>query len=171
MVIPLTRDLHGTLDELLKTEENTQLSASEIAQPLCTALQVALFRHLRRLGIKPVAVIGHSSGEIAAAYAAGAISFGSAISAAYYRGLCTKRAPKDGGMAAIALGVKEIEPCLPSKDVAIACENSPEITTISGPISQVKTALANITKQWPGTFAKLLSVNMAYHSGKSRANT
>lgn len=152
---------------MLKGDENTQLNAAEIAQPLCTALQVALFRHLQRLGIKPVAVIGHSSGEIAAAYAAGCISFESAISVAYYRGLCTKRAPKDGAMAAIALGVKEIQPCLPSKDVAIACENSPEITTVSGPVAQVKTALGNIAKQWPGTFAKLLSVNMAYHSGMS----
>lgn len=152
----------------MKDEKNTQLGASEIAQPLSTALQVALFRHLQRLGIKPVASIGHSSGEIAAAYAAGCISFETAISVAYYRGLCTQRAPKDGGMAAIALGVKEIQPCLPSKDVAIACENSPEITTISGPIAQVKAALENIAKKWPGTFAKLLSVNMAYHSGTSK---
>lgn len=67
-------------------------------------------------------------------------------------------------MAAIALGVEDIRPHLP-KGVAIACENSPEITTISGPKAQVKTALESVSQQWPGTFAKLLSVNMAYHSG------
>lgn len=158
----MCRQIEG---ELLKSEETSQLQSAEIAQPLCTALQVAIFRHLQRLGVKPVAVIGHSSGEIAAAYAAGRLSFEAAISVAYYRGLCTKRAPKNGGMAAVALGPKDILPCLPSSDVTIACENSPEITTISGSLPQVKAALANITKKWPGTFAKALSVSMAYHSG------
>lgn len=142
------------------------MSDAEIAQPLCTALQVALFRHLQRLDISPAAVIGHSSGEIAAAYAASRVSFESAIIIAYYRGLCTKRAPKNGAMAAIGLGAEEVRPWLP-KDVAVACENSPESTTISGPGDRVKAALSHIAEQKPGTFARLLNVTMAYHSSKS----
>lgn len=142
---------------------------AEIAQPLCTALQVALFRHLQRLDIAPTAVIGHSSGEIAAAYAAGRISFESAVIIAYYRGLCTKRAPKNGAMAAIGLGADEIRSWLP-KDVAVACENSPGSTTISGPGDRVKSALGAIAEQKPGTFARLLNVTMAYHSSKPFRN-
>jgi acyl transferase domain-containing protein len=62
------------------------INSPEYSQPLCTALQVALVELLRTFGIYPSVVIGHSSGEISAAYTIGAISLASAARVAFYRG-------------------------------------------------------------------------------------
>jgi acyl transferase domain-containing protein len=74
----------GLIDQLLKLEDESRLHEAEFAQPLRTAIQVALVNLLKRLGILPSAVAGHSNGEIAAAYAAGAITAGEATIIAYY---------------------------------------------------------------------------------------
>ena len=58
----------------------------EQSQPLCTAVQIGLVKLLRDWGIKPLATLGHSSGEIAAAYTAGMLTAAQAITVAYYRG-------------------------------------------------------------------------------------
>lgn len=54
-------------DELLRSEEESKINDPELSQSLCTILQVALVNLLRRFDVKPSAVVGHSSGEIAAA--------------------------------------------------------------------------------------------------------
>lgn len=131
---------------------------------MCTALQIAIFRQFKRLGVTPIAVVGHSSGEIAAAYAAGYISLAFAIKAAYYRGLVSSMdASKNGSMAAIGLGPKEVAKLLP-EGVVIACENSPQSTTISGDRALVEQVVSTIKSVKPDTFARLLKVDMAYHS-------
>ena len=67
------------IKELLKTKEESQIGFSEIAQPATTAIQIALVDLLDDFGIVPQRVCGHSSGEIAAAYAAGALTHKAAI--------------------------------------------------------------------------------------------
>jgi acyl transferase domain-containing protein len=68
-----------------------QIHRAELAQPLCTAVQIALVNAMARCGIRPNAVIGHSSGEIAAAYATGALSLSEAMIVAYYRDIPQRR--------------------------------------------------------------------------------
>lgn len=138
-------------------------NSAELAQPLCTALQIALVHHLRRLGIFPAAVAGHSSGEIAAAYAAGHIPLQMAIKAAYYRGLITKFADKSGGMAVVGMGARDVSRYL-IEGVVVACENSPSSSTISGVQELVEKVLTSIRKENPDIFSRLLKVDMAYHS-------
>ncbi|KAL9601094.1 MAG: hypothetical protein Q9179_002982 [Wetmoreana sp. 5 TL-2023] len=75
------------IDELSKEFDRSDINDARFSQPLCTALQVGIVSLLRSWGIRPNAVVGHSSGEIAAAFAAGMISLRSAIITAYYRGL------------------------------------------------------------------------------------
>lgn len=111
-------------------------------------------------------MVGHSSGEIAAAYAAGALSLREAITAAYYRGQVSKKTDTPGGMAAVGLGAEETRKYLPDR-VVVACENSPASTTISGDADQVQAALGNIKGALPDVFARALKVEMAYHSRKS----
>ncbi|TLD29263.1 hypothetical protein PspLS_03907 [Pyricularia sp. CBS 133598] len=160
-------------DELLAPAESSRISTAELAQPLCTALQVALVNRLRRSGILPAAVIGHSSGEIAAAYAANMLSSDAAITTAYYRGLVTKSnfassSSSSGGMAAVGLGVEDVIPFLgeegKSGAVTIACDNSPSSTTLSGDVDALERVLARVKEANKDTLARRLNVDMAYHS-------
>ena len=61
-------------EELLKSGKKSRLNTAELSQPLCTAVQFALIDVFKALGISPDAVVGHSSGGIAAAYAAEALT-------------------------------------------------------------------------------------------------
>lgn len=83
--------------ELSKTKETSLLGETLYSQTICTALQLALIDLMECWGIKPSAVVGHSSGEMGAAYAAGILTFESALIAAYYRGRYMS-ANRDGGV-------------------------------------------------------------------------
>ena len=135
----------------------------EISQPLCTAIQIALVNLLRCWGLSPAAVVGHSSGEIAAAYAAGALSSDIAIRLAYYRGFVAKSLKRHGAMASIGLGRDEVEPCL-SPGVLFACENSGCNVTISGDEDCVNNTIEQLKNNHPDVFARKLKVEIAYHS-------
>ena len=141
---------------------------AELAQPLSTALQLALVRQFRNVGITPSSVVGHSSGEIAAAYTAGYISLEYAITLAYYRGYVATHgmAVQSGGMmAAVSLGAADVARFV-QPGSSVACENSPSSTTISGDVKAVQNALAAIQLEHPGILARPLKVDVAYHSCK-----
>lgn len=126
------------------------------------AIQIALTNLLRNWGIVFSAVVGHSSGEIAAAYAARAISLRSAILVAYHRGRLTQHVD-DGSMAAVGLSRIEVKPWL-VEGAVIACENSPLSTTIAGETIAVSKTLDAIREAYPDAFCRMLRVNKAYHS-------
>lgn len=151
-------------DELLKPRDQSLLHLAEYAQPVCTALQVALVDLLRMTwGVSPAAVVGHSSGEIAAAYAAGALDMGQAISVAYYRGLVSARQTRSGGMVALGLGREEaVKHLVPG--VVVACENSGSSVTLSGDEAALEQILATFKAERPDVLARKLVVDKAYHS-------
>ncbi|CEI65620.1 Compactin diketide synthase mokB [Fusarium venenatum] len=150
-------------EELQKPPKTSRLSSAELSQPLCTAMQVALVDTLASVGVRAEAVVGHSSGEVAGAYAAGAITAKEAITIAFYRGLVTKRQTKPGSMAAIGMGAGDVEQYLQS-GVVIACENSPSSVTIAGDTEAVESTIEVIKASKPDAMARLLQVDMAYHS-------
>jgi acyl transferase domain-containing protein len=128
---------------------------------------MAIFNRFAALGLRPTAVVGHSSGEIAASYAAGGLSLEQAMILAYYRGYVTAQQTLNGAMAAIGLGATEVAPYLELVEgVVMACENSPSSTTISGDAEQVDKVVATIKAASPDTLARRLKVDMAYHSRK-----
>jgi acyl transferase domain-containing protein len=97
-----------SLTEELAKSEDSRINEAEVSQPACTAVQVGLVRLLRCWGITPAAVVGHSSGEIAAAYAAGFVYFRTAMALAFLRGqvaaelsVQTKNGGPQGGMFAL----------------------------------------------------------------------
>lgn len=149
--------------ELRKPSETSRLDQAEIAQPLCTAVQIALLQVLYTGGVQPSAVVGHSSGEIAAAYAAGAICMEEAIIVAYYRGFIAKNYVVKGSMAAIGLDSKTTRQFL-KPGVVVACKNSPSSTTISGDNDALESALEEIKRRLGDVFARKLKVDIAYHS-------
>lgn len=121
---------------------------------------------LAKWNIYPAAVLGHSSGEIAAAYAAGALTAESAIIVAYYRGKIAEQAGSHsmkGGMAAIGLGREEVLPYL-IDGATVACENSPSSVTISGDSYTLKKITRKIQTDRKDVFCRHLRVNVAYHS-------
>ncbi len=90
-------------EELVKPPEESRVHEARIFSTPVRGNQIALVNSLQHAEIYPDVVIGHSSGEIAAAYAVGALSLREAMTIAYYRGLATKDLPSTGGMAAIGL--------------------------------------------------------------------
>ncbi|RHZ54247.1 uncharacterized protein CDV56_107115 [Aspergillus thermomutatus] len=138
------------LNELLQDAESSRINAASFSQPICTAVQVALVDLLRHWGVRPRAVVGHSSGEIAAAYAKGAITRESAWMIAYHRGRLSESirglAPHlDGGMLAVGLD-----------------RQNHSSTTLSGDSASIQGLEKRI--QADGHFARRLKVETAYHS-------
>lgn len=150
-------------EELLKDAARTQLAKAEFSQPLCTAVQIALVNLIRSWGVEPAAVVGHSSGEIAGAYAAGAITSEEAIIIAYYRGQVTKNGARNGGMAAVGMGREPVMTYLVD-GVVIACENSASSVTLSGDENVLNQVIEQIKRDLPDVFVRRLKVEMAYHS-------
>jgi acyl transferase domain-containing protein len=150
---------------IVECNDEMILSTPEFSQPICTALQIALVDLLAFWGVTPAAVVGHSSGEIAASYASGALSLREAIVVSFYRGQVCKDSTGSGGMAAVGIGREDVQEYLVS-GVQIACENSNKNVTISGDMASLDTTLDTIRAARPDILVRKLRVNMAYHSGR-----
>ncbi|KAG6008169.1 Type I Iterative PKS [Claviceps maximensis] len=158
------------VDELLKVKEESNIGLAHISQPCCTAVQLAITDLLSSWGVKPNVVIGHSSGEIVAAYAAGAISLDDAMLTSYLRGqmallLRTRHPELKGAMLAVGCDAKNIEQrikLLGFNGLTAACQNSPESTTVSGDESEIDQLSAELERH--DIFNRKLRVDVAYHS-------
>lgn len=154
------------VSELTKDRDPAHLRNPEISQPLVTALQIAQLAVLSSWNIRPTAVAGHSSGEIAAAVAAGYLTPETAIKVAFFRGQACKHLPpkRAVGMLAVGLGAAQIEAFLDRDDdlVQIACFNSPRSLTMSGTLSALERLRDRLQVQ--DHFARLLEISHAYHS-------
>ncbi|KAH6979108.1 polyketide synthase [Fusarium venenatum] len=156
-------------EQIMADKDTSRLSEAAISQPLCTAVQLMVVDLLRKAGIDFDCVIGHSSGEISAAYAAGFLSLHDAIRVAYFRGVCAKIAGgangAPGSMMAVGLSYEEAsifcEENFPGL-VDVAASNAPASTTLSGDKASIEEAKVLLDQQ--GTFARVLRVDTAYHS-------
>ena len=152
-------------DALLEDAQTSRVHEAEFSQPLCTAIQVATVQLLNLWGIKPVVTVGHSSGEIAAAFAAGLISATGAIIAAYYRGKVVSKVNTNGAMMAVGLGAEGVAPFIEDVDgkVVIACHNSPSSVTLSGDADALQSVKEKLDAE--KIFARLVKTGgKAYHS-------
>jgi acyl transferase domain-containing protein len=156
---------HSCLAAIMDSKETSRLHEAEISQPCLTALQIALVDLLHSWNIHPAAVVGHSSGETAAAYACGAISASDAILLAYHRGQITPilKSATRGGMAAVGLGRNDVESLL-RDGVIIGCENSPASVTLSGEADALNETIGEIERRHPDVLVRGLRVECAYHS-------
>ncbi|KAF7193808.1 Highly reducing polyketide synthase FUM1, partial [Pseudocercospora fuligena] len=149
--------------ELSVAGKNSRIGLAQYSQPLCTAVQIALVDTLRSLNIEADAVTGHSSGEIAAAYAAGVLSAEEAILVAFFRGIMVHMQQTPGAMAAVGMSAQDTEAFL-IPGVLVACDNSPRSVTISGDIDKIEQVLQAVRSSRPDTLARKLQVDKAYHS-------
>lgn len=161
-------------EELQRDESESRINDSAIAQPALTALQIALIDLLQEIGVRPQIVIGHSSGEIAAAYAAGIFSQRAAIEISYHRGVISSTYkqqinPQKGAM--IVTEVSEADSLqfisqLNQGRVDIACTNSPISTTISGDESAIDELQELLDASSTGYWR--LPIDVAYHSHRMK---
>lgn len=159
-------------DILIDSNVKASINDASIAQPSCTAVQIGLLEVLRLLDIVPETVVGHSSGEIAAAYAAGFLTPEEAVSVAYFRGLAVSQVHSEGAMAALGTNeqsaLKHINILGYQDEVEVACINSPSSVTISGNALAVQRIVEHVVES--GTFARLLKTDgKAYHSSHMAA--
>lgn len=155
------------LDVLTGNCEKDFIQAPEISQTVCTALQIGLVDLLASWSVRPSGVTGHSSGEMAAAYAAGYITAAEAITAAYYRGLIVAKNQKEGAMLAVGVspekGMELIQKDGVEEKIKIAAINSADSITMSGDSEAVGKMSEKLTEQ--GVFNRLLRTGgLAYHS-------
>lgn len=152
------------IEEMGRPESDTRIALTEFAQPLLFALQLGLTRLLHEAGAVPMAVTGHSVGEVAAAYVSGALTLDQATRVIFYRSKAQARTAGRGRMAALGVSADEALEVMQSVDgwLEIAAENAPESVTVAGdPVALEKMIQALTAK---GKFARLLQLNYPFHT-------
>ncbi|KAK4453396.1 ketoacyl-synt-domain-containing protein [Podospora aff. communis PSN243] len=157
-------------DKLLQPKDSSEINLPGVAQPATTAIQIALVDLLTAMGIDSVAVAGHSSGEIAAAYAAGILTREDAWKLAFHRGQCAAAVKildpsLRGRMLAVGSSRSDVQTYLANirpDSVAVACINSPQLITLSGDEDSILAIKAELDANH--VFNALVVVETAYHS-------
>ncbi len=156
-----------SLTEVLEDpEKESMLRLTEVAQPALFAIQVGLVRLMQKYGITPGAVIGHSVGEVAAAWASGALSLEQAVHVIHERSLQQGKTRGSGAMTAVALGAEELGEILGRIDARIrpslAGVNSPRSCTLAGLPAGLAACEEVLNGQ--GVRFKRLDLDYAFHS-------
>jgi amino acid adenylation domain-containing protein len=161
------------LDLLFRDEHASRLDQTACTQPALVALEIALARLWESWGIVPDAVLGHSVGGIAAAWAAGVLDLDGALRLAAARGRLLQALPAGGAMLGVALGEAELAAALAELDLSadhrdaleLAAVNSPRRTVLTGPQEAIDRAAAGFTGiAGRGVRATTLRVSHAFHS-------
>jgi phthiocerol/phenolphthiocerol synthesis type-I polyketide synthase C len=153
-------------DELGGGLDGSRYAHTEFAQPALFALQVGVTRMLAGLGVKPLAVVGHSVGEVAAAWACGALSLADAVQVIHHRSRLQGETRGSGQMTAIGVDGGSAQALLAELGLAsqlvVAGYNSSRGATIAGDppaLARLEAAL-----QQRGVASKRLDLDYAFHS-------
>ncbi|KAF2799143.1 hypothetical protein K505DRAFT_356833 [Melanomma pulvis-pyrius CBS 109.77] len=141
------------------------IQTAEVSQTVCTAVQIGLVDLLASWSVRPTGVAGHSSGEMAAAYASGRITAAEAILAAFFRGQAVMKNTRKGAMLAVGLGPEQVSKYLEGWEtqVKLAATNSPGSVTLSGEVDAIEKLSAAMDAD--GVFNRTLKTGgNAYHS-------
>ncbi|APG05437.1 type I polyketide synthase [Luteibacter rhizovicinus DSM 16549] len=155
------RDVLGfDLREKMFTGDADALKATELTQPATFALEYALAQLWMSLGVQPVAMIGHSVGEFAAAALAGVMSLADAARLVARRGRLMQALPA-GSMLSVRLGAAELRARLPDT-LSLAAENAPNASVVSGDTDAVEAFQAILEAE--GVACRVLHTSHAFHS-------
>ena len=151
-----------------------ELDECRLAQPVIFMIQCALVELFKTWGVYPDCVIGHSSGEVAAAHACGALSLADATRLVFHRSTLQQRRAGSGRMLAIGLDRPGVEQLLETLEISfgreedrparveIACENSPASTVICGTEAALQPVMAELDRR--NLQSRLIPGNIAFHS-------
>jgi len=153
------------VEELKADHSTSRLDDTAVAQPLLFAIQVAVTTLLREQGIEPQAVAGHSVGEVAAAWASGALSLEQAIEVICVRSSAQALTRGTGRMAVAGLSETQARELIASEGldgIEIAGINSPKNITVAGCLADLERL--NQILQARGVFYRQLDLDYAFHS-------
>ena len=154
------------LEQLSLNEDAPGYCLDEISvvQPTLFAIQIALAAVWRSLGIEPSAVIGHSMGEVAAAYVAGALTLEDAARVICQRSQLMQRTSGQGAMAVVGMTATEATETIKGYEdkLSIAVHNSPRSVVLSGEPNALETILDALRAN--EVFCRPVKVDVASHS-------
>jgi amino acid adenylation domain-containing protein len=151
------------LEELAADEPTSHVNDAYVAHVANFAIQLGLAALWRSWGIVPDAVVGHSSGEMAAACVSGALAVADAARLAFHRGRLQQRTTGSGRMLAAGLPADEARQFLTGVEdrVSIAALNSPESITLSGEATALEHIASRLTHEQ--RYCHFLPVEVPYH--------
>ena len=154
----------SVVEELKAGPGQSRLHLTEFAQPALFALQVGLLESLSRRGLRPDAVLGHSVGEVAAAFASGAFDAEQAVRVIHERSRAQAPTRGRGRMAALGLSPAQALEAIGryEGEVELAAVNSPSSVTLSGPLALLQ-ALGAGWEEADVQF-RILDLDYAFHS-------
>ncbi|MFG1905053.1 acyltransferase domain-containing protein, partial [Micromonospora carbonacea] len=156
----LVSSLGVPLLDLLFGGRGEELVETRFAQVGIVAVQVGLVRLLESWGVRPGLVVGHSVGELSAAWAAGVFGLGDVLGLAVVRGSLMQGQRSGGAMAAVFAEAAEVGSVVGSyPGLEVAAWNGPRSVTVSGPAGVVDAFCAN-----SGLRCQRLVVSHAFHS-------
>lgn len=137
---------------------------TDIAQPLLVAFQIALAQTVIDAGISPLAVVGHSVGELSAAAIAGAMDPAQAVRLAAVRGSLMQQRCRPGAMIAVALPADSLAPYLADHldSLSIASLNAPVQTVVAGALDAIATLASRLERD--AVAVVRIPVEHAFHS-------
>lgn len=160
-----SESLTGILRDGVSAE---RLAATEYAQPLLFAIQVGVVRVIEARGVGYDVCLGHSVGEVAAAWASGALTFAQAVHVIKIRSRAQAATRGTGRMAAAGLGEAAMRALMAQlhveDSVEIAGVNSPQAVTLAGPPAALQMLEAAVKES--GRFFQMLELDYAFHSSR-----
>jgi acyl transferase domain-containing protein/NADPH:quinone reductase-like Zn-dependent oxidoreductase/surfactin synthase thioesterase subunit/NADP-dependent 3-hydroxy acid dehydrogenase YdfG len=152
------------LAELRKDDSESRVNDTVVVQAAVMAIQIALVKLYEHYGIRPAGIVGHSIGEVAAGFAAGALTLEQAVQVIYHRSQAQDLASGKGGMLAVGLSLEEARKLIEGHDgrVSIGAVNGPEMLTLSGDTEPLQRIAEMLEAR--GVFNRPVRVQVAYHS-------
>ena len=157
--------------ELIETtdEKSSRINDTNIAQPCIFAFQVALTALWLSWGVRPKVIVGHSVGEVIAAYVSGRLTLAEAVKVIYHRSRLQHRNTGQGGKMLALTGLTEEEVSTAflqglEHRVAIGAVNSPISLTLSGDGTALQEVYEVLSELKPAVSKTWLRIENAFHS-------